>query len=325
MKTVAILGEGAWGTAVATILAHNGYTVNLWCHDPGTAQTIMDTQYNVRYLPDIKLSTTIIPTQDLREALKNADYIFEAIPVQYLRSVVEQVKVHAAPCIPWVVLSKGIEQSTRMVASQIIRDIMGNTVEVAVIAGPSFAHEVAREEVTGFVVAAEKTLLAQTVAQMLINTYTTCVLSHDLYGIQLSSALKNVVAVGIGILQGAGYGSNTQALFLVRMFEVMKSLVESADGSSETVYGLAGLGDLVLTAYGSQSRNVMVGKRLGAGQKLQQILDETGAIPEGINTLKSLCALAQQCDLVVPLIHALQHVVAGDAPPSELVTFLLTR
>jgi len=312
MKQLCMIGEGAWGTAVATLLAANGHRVKLWCHDAQVSQEIKSTRRNERYLPGIELSELIEPTTDLAHAVEGAEWIFEAIPVQFLRSVLEQARRCCTQDQCWVVLSKGIEQETLKLPTQIIDELLGYIAHKAVFAGPSFAKEVATQQITAVSVAATDPERGCALQKLLANSFFRPYVTDDIIGVQVGAAFKNVIALAVGMLKGAGYTDNTQAFLFTRGLHEMTELTRALGGKQETMYGLAGVGDLVLTAMGSLGRNAEVGRRLGLGQTLQNILDETGYIPEGINTVKSVNALARQHNLNLVICTGLHEVIFGD-------------
>lgn len=304
-QTVSVLGEGAWGTAMSTVLAYNGYTVKLWCHDPEVAKIIKESRFNKRYMPDIELSKLIVPTDSMKEAVADVEWVFEAIPVEYLRSVLQQAKPFVKPGQKWVALSKGIEKESLLLPTQMLDDVFEKDIEKAVCVGPSFSHGVVHKELTGVVVAANKIELARQLKDILVNDYFRPYESTDMIGAQVSAALKNVIALGIGILDGAKWGENTKAFVLTRGLQDMATCSQTLGGQKDTIYGLAGVGDLVLTCMGGFSRNVMVGKCFGQGQSLEKIIEEKGVIPEGVNTVKSINQLAQKYGIKLPVCEGI--------------------
>jgi glycerol-3-phosphate dehydrogenase (NAD(P)+) len=322
MKPIAILGEGAWGTAVATVLANNGYTVNLWCHDPEVAQTIKKSSVNKKYMPDVKLPRTIIPMAHIEEVIADVEWVFEAIPVEYLRSVLEQAKPFVTSNQIWVVLSKGIEQETLLLPMQLFDDVFKISVDKAVCLGPSFAHGVAQKEITAVVVAASDKNVCHRLKNILANEYFRPYESSDMIGAQVGAALKNVIALGIGILEGAGYGENTKAFVLTKGLQDMVTCAHAVGGKKETIYGLAGVGDLVLTCTGGLSRNVMVGNYFGQGQSIEEIIAKTGVIPEGVNTVKSIYQLAQKHGLRLPVCEGIYDMIFGATSVNAFLTDL---
>lgn len=323
MKTVSMLGDGAWGTAVATLLAHNGYQVKLWCHDAANADTIKRTRINERYLPGYTLSEHIIPITSLEDAFHDIQWIFEAVPVQYLRSVLEQSASYITPDHVWIVLSKGIEGGTLMLPTQIIDDVLKSSPKKAVVAGPSFAADVAKKQATAVSVAATESSLAHTVRTMLENDYFKPFFNADLLGVQAGGAVKNVMTLGVGMLDGAGYTDNTKAFLLTRGLYEMALIAKTFGGDPTTLYGLSGVGDLVLTSMGKLSRNLEVGKRLGRGDRLQLILDELGHVPEGINAIKSVKQLIQKKKLELPIAEAIHDIALNGRSIEDLIIALM--
>jgi len=319
MITITVIGEGAWGTAVATLLAHNGHKVFLWCHDEKVKHALEATRTNDRYLPGIQLPETIIPVTDLNVALSQSSWVFEATPIKYLRSVLETINPHVCKKKPWVILSKGIENNTLMLPGQIINSVLGSEVPQVVFFGPSFAHDLANRHITAVTLASHDEKLALSLQAVLASDYFKSKISSDPVGVQLCGALKNVIALSIGMLSGAGYGENTKAFVLTQGLQEMVDCVVACGGHKETVYGLAGVGDLILTSMSHHSRNVKVGVLLGQGKKLDTILQETGMIPEGINTLISIHELIQQKNLKMPLFEGIYCVVFGNTSIQSLL------
>lgn len=323
MKHMAILGEGAWGTAVATLLANNGYAVKIWCYHPEVVEQINLQHHNKKFLPGISLDQSIIATSDLKEALSDAQSVFEAIPVQFLRSVLQQAKPYCDPEQIWVVLSKGIEQDTLLFPTQIIDEVLGDSVQKALLMGPSFAKDVANKQITAVTVAAPDCDQAKALQQLLANDYFRPYISTDMIGVQVGAALKNLITLGVGMLDGAGYTDNAKAFLLTRGLHEMVQLATHLGGKQETLYGLSGVGDLVLSSMGSLSRNLEVGKRLGSGQSLEAILKETGYIPEGINTVQSVQQLLDKEKINLPICRGIYDVIFADVSLKQMLQSLM--
>lgn len=262
-EQICILGAGAWGTAMATLLSHNGHTVKLWSYEADVARMINENHCNTRYLPDIMLGASISATTDMQEALTGATFVFEATPVQFVRSVLELCRPFYKPTQVWVSLSKGIEQRTLLFPADMMRDVFGKGVLLAVVGGPGFAKNLARGEATGLMVAASDTRQADHVARLLTCDYVKTMRGTDMVGIQLCGAIKNVLSLGMGMMEGAGYGDNARALFLTAGFQDMLVCAFGLKAEIDTVHGLAGFGDLVLSSMGESGRNLALGKRLG--------------------------------------------------------------
>ncbi|MCX5925241.1 MAG: NAD(P)-dependent glycerol-3-phosphate dehydrogenase [Candidatus Dependentiae bacterium] len=322
---VTVLGEGAWGTAVALALADNGCDVMLWNFDATVAEHIKNTGYNQRYLPGVHIPASIKITTDLQEAIQNSDWIFETTPIQFLRAIVTAAKPYVACNQTWVALSKGIEENTLLLPTQIIADVLGKDCKVAVCAGPSFAKELAQKRITSIVVAEPDLTVNSLLPSLLASSYFRPYISTDMIGIQIGSALKNVLALGIGILDGAGYTDNAKAFLLSRGLHEMAHLAVAMGGKQETLYGLSGIGDLVLTCMGSSSKNLTVGRKLGAGQQLVDIIRETGFIPEGINTVKSVNMLMQKYAIELPICQGIHDVIDGAITIHEMMNSLMNQ
>ncbi len=325
MKKVCVIGEGAWGTAVATLLAANGYEVNLWCHDADVCKAIATQHKNERYLPGIQLDATIQPTTDLEQAVCDVTWIFEAIPVKFLRSVLKQARTCFDPQQVWVILSKGIEQNTLLFPSQMIDAVFDHAVNKVIFAGPSFAHDLANKQITAVTLAATDCTVGLELQRMLANDYFRPYISLDMIGVQVGAALKNVIALGIGMLDGAGFTDNAKAFIFTRGLHEMVKLARALGGKQETLYGLSGVGDLVLTSMGKLSRNLAVGRRLGQGDDVNTILRETGYIPEGINTVQSVHQLSQKNGLDLPICDGIYQVIFEHKPLHEIITALMQR
>jgi len=345
MKKVCMLGSGAWGTAVSLLLADNGFDVNMWCCEREVAKSITEENCNKIYFPEHKLNKKIKAFTHIERAMRDCDIIFEATPVKFLRSVLEQAKPYYNKNQIWVVLSKGIEQETLLFPSQIIdhvfmsetdaspkieqeetlapSGVIGETlrfkmppgitgIKKVVVSGPSFAKDVAAKQITAVDIASQDPEIAHKVSKLLSNNYFKTYIKEDILGLQIGGALKNVVALAIGMLDGAGYTDNAKAFALTRFLHEMSQLAEFLGVKKEILYGLSGMGDLVLTCMGGLSRNLMVGKKLGAGQNLKDILLQTKAIPEGVNTTKSVYEIIQQCKLGTPEYMLNHNLIWGD-------------
>lgn len=319
---ITVLGDGAWGTACALLFAENGHTVDLWCFNAAVAKEIETKRTNNTYLPGFTIPTAIRPTTDLKAALAN-EIICEAIPVPYLRAVLEKTAVPSASKKLWVVLSKGIEAKTHKLPADILTDIYGKLPHIAVLSGPSFACDVANKQPTIVALAAPTAADMRTVREMCENRYFTCSASTDLIGTQLLGALKNVAALGTGLLDGAGFGNNTRVLFALRCFEEMAELLVTMGGQRDTLYGPAGIGDLMLTCFGAQSRNYQCGIMLGREKSSQPQNNKKPLTAEGINTITSVCDIAQEQDVEMPAICALADIVAGKKTVKYLIEQLI--
>ena len=318
MKSVGVIGEGAWGTAISSVLADNGCEVALWCHDAAVAVQINNEHRNDRYMPGFVLSDYIVAHEDLSLVLDN-DLIFISTPMKYFRNVVEQCKKYYRSEQQWVVLSKGIENDTLLLPSQILMELLSSQIKCSVLGGPSFAQEVMGKKLTGVNIAAIQQSFTTELVQIIQNNYFRTFPINDLIGIQTGGALKNVLAFLMGMVDGLGYSDDTRALFFTHGWQEMLVVAQSLGAQQETLLGLAGIGDVFLTVTGRYSRNVLVGKAFGEGKSLDHILKETGYIPEGINTIKTVEQIIQKNRLTLPLFDALYNIVYNGTAPKELV------
>jgi glycerol-3-phosphate dehydrogenase (NAD(P)+) len=302
MKTVAMIGAGAWGTAVSTVLAHNGFQVNLWSHETTIAQIINKDHENTTFFPGVTLSEKIHATNCLKTALKDVDEIFFAVPVKYARSVLKDCELFYKKEQIWIFLNKGIEKETLLLPTQIAQGVLGDDICSSVVVGPSFAKDIVKQQMTGVVCAVKDDEIFKRVQPLLENNFIKLFQSHDIIGTQLCAAVKNVIALGVGMLSGQGYGDNSKIFFVMNALKEMEQIIQSCGGSPKTVFGFAGIGDIMLTALGKESRNLKVGKKLGEGQKLQTVLNEMNTVSEGVNTAYAIYELLQQKKIDAPLI-----------------------
>ncbi len=319
MKKVTVLGEGAWGTAVATLLAHNGYEVYLWCHHSELVESINRDHENKRFLSGIRLDKKIIAVASLQEAVEASPWVFEAIPLKFLRSLLIEAQRWVIEGQTWVLLSKGIEQNTLLFPSQIIDEICTARIKTVVVGGPSFAHDVAHKRLTAVTIAAADGADGKALQKLLANDYFRPFITTDMIGVQVGAALKNVITIGMGMLDGAGYADNTKAFLLTRGLQEMEQLNNLLGGRPATIYGLSGVGDLLLSSRGTLSRNLLVGRRLGAGEALPTIVDDLHATAEGINTVAAIYQLMKKRAISLPLCQGIYEVMYEGKTVTELV------
>ncbi|MFT6765327.1 MAG: glycerol-3-phosphate dehydrogenase (NAD(P)+) [Alteromonas naphthalenivorans] len=312
---VTILGSGAWGTAIATVLAHNHHEVTLWTHEQDVVQTINEQHVNTHYLPDVLLHHAISATTNKEQALHQADWVFEAIPVKYMRSVLEQFVPYYTQEQQWVVLSKGIEQNTKLLPSQILDDVFSSSVQSVVLAGPSFAKDVVAQQLTAVSIASKHSILLNNLKELMTTDYFKLSPTEDVIGVQLCAALKNVITFGIGMLNGLMCTDNTKAFFFVQSLKEMRQLVIACGGQASTVEGYAGVGDLILTAFGLHSRNLIAGKAFI--DKTEQ--PNQRVVPESLNTIVSVNQLIEEKNLHLVLLKSIYSVVAKDKEPSYIL------
>jgi glycerol-3-phosphate dehydrogenase (NAD(P)+) len=324
MNKICILGAGSWGTAVASLLSQNGHHIKLWCREPEIATDIKQNGTNSKYLSGVTLSSLIEPVTDLKEALCGANFVFEAIPVKFLRSVLMETTQCFSPNQIFVILSKGIEE-TLMLPSQIIDDVYGYNVKKVILSGPSYARDLAEKQITAVTIAAQDCATAQEVQHLIATSHFRPYISLDLIGAQVGGALKNVIALAIGILDGAGYGDNVKAYILTRGLNELVQLSQALGGKQETIYGLSGVGDLVLTSMGKLSKNVAAGKEIGKGKTLNEISESMGNLPEGINTVQSVQKLISQHQLDLPICTGVYQIIFNNQKIEDFLQSLMNR
>lgn len=317
---ITILGDGAWGTAWATLLAENNHDVMLWCFNKETAQEINTCHKNTRYLPAAKLSTKITATTSLHKALKNT-IIFQAIPVQFIRKTLQPYSSLTTDKKIWISLSKGIEEHTLNRPSEIINSLFPKS-EILIISGPSYASDLAQKNPTIVSLAGAHSATRQKIRKLLANAYFCIEETDDIKGTELCGAFKNIFALGSGILAGLGFGTNSQVCMMLHGINEIKELLRASHTNENTLYSPAGIGDITLTCFGSQSRNYKVGYARGQGKKLNDYLQTTGIVPEGLNTLKSIQQLKKKYNLSLPLCSCLFDIFIKKCPPQTLADML---
>ena len=322
MERVCVIGEGAWGTAFSTLLAHNGHEVLLWCFHESVANQIKESRENSKYLPGVVLDEKIKPITSFDEA-KDATWIFEAIPVKFLRSILEKFAPFYKKEQKWVALSKGIENETLFFPRQILNSVFNDDVVVSLLLGPSFAKDLSEKKVTGVTIASKDKLVAVSIQKIVNNEYFSSFYTDDLIGAEIGAAMKNVLALGFGIVHGAGYSDNTKALLFTRGFEEIIKLAVVMGGRRETLCSFSGIGDMVLTCLGKHSRNIKTGILIGQGKSIDEILNETGMIPEGANTSKSLNKLSEKYNVDIPICCSIYKVAFGLISIDEFIKGLL--
>ncbi|MFC1894472.1 NAD(P)H-dependent glycerol-3-phosphate dehydrogenase [Candidatus Dependentiae bacterium] len=308
-QVVTVLGSGAFGTSVAQLLADNGHTVNLWCYEKDVGLDIQNNSENKKYLPGIKLNPNINPTSELNIALQDSKCIFEAIPVKFLRKILIQAKSFLKNEQILVVLSKGIEQDTLLLPTQILDDVFDNQIKKAVMAGPNFASEIVKRFNTATLVASGDKKINQDIKKLLSNDYFKVKLSSDVIGIQVGGAIKNVICLASGFIQGFCGSRNSLAFLLTNGLQEMEKLAVCLGGKKETIYGLSGFGDLVLSATSNLSKNNRVGNLIGQGKTIDDLKKEFTTLPEGINTVVSIYDLIKKCDLDLPICKQTYKVI----------------
>lgn len=324
ISTVAVLGAGAWGTALALVAARAGRAVRLWSHDLDTVAEIGERGTNTAYLGDLPLDPGLFATTDAAVALGGADLVILAVPAQANRDVARALAGHVAAGVPVVAAAKGLEHGSRALMTEVIAAEIPQAVP-AVLSGPSFAADVARRLPTAVTVAAAADEEADRIARALSSSSFRPYASHDLAGVQIGGALKNVLAIASGIVVGRGLGASAQAALTARGFAELNRLGRALGVETETLMGLSGLGDLVLTATSPQSRNFSLGLALGAGGSVGDLTRRGTKLAEGVHTAAVAVDFAAARGVELPITAAVADVVAETLDVDGAVDRLMSR
>ncbi len=318
-----VLGAGSWGTALAQLLASNGQSVTLWMRDSEQAAAINTSRANKRYLPDAKLHDGITATAETPE-FSNAALCLSVIPAQYTRAQLTRFAPHIPKGLPIALCSKGIEISTLDFMNEVLAEAVPQA-ERFVLSGPSFARDVVKGLPTAVTLAGDDLDAANKLAPMIrgltFRPYTT----DDMIGAEVGGAVKNVLAIACGMLLGMGLGQSAHAALIARGFAEMNRLGAALGARPETLSGLCGLGDLVLTCSSTQSRNMSCGMQLGKGESLAAILASRNSVTEGVATAPALVKLAERENVDMPISKAVNRVLSGAITPAQAMTELLSR
>lgn len=324
-RRVSVIGAGSWGTALAIVLAQHGYAVTLWVYEPELAQAMASERENRIFLPGFALPPAIRPTALLEDAL--APLLIIAVPSHALRATLTRLRPLLPPAAEIVLATKGLEEETLLRVSEVAEAVLGEAIRprLATLSGPTFAREVAAGDPTAVLIAARDAALAASLQQRLASPTLRLYTSTDVIGVELAAALKNVIAIAAGICQGLGLGSNTRAALIARGLAEMSRLATAAGGQAETLAGLAGLGDLVLTCTGELSRNRALGIALGQGRSLAEAQASTPMVAEGVRTTAAALRLAERWGVEMPILRQMHRVLFQQQPPRQAVAELMQR
>jgi glycerol-3-phosphate dehydrogenase (NAD(P)+) len=322
---LAIIGGGSWGTALACVLAPRFDHVALWIHEPDLAARIQTTRVNDIFLPGITLPPLVQPESSLEMALADADVVLSVMPSHAVRDIYTRMLPWLKPSMRIVSASKGLESGTLLRISEIVRSITGPEFRVAVLSGPTFAREAATGNPMALVIASEDQELVQEMQNCFSGPTLRAYGSCDPIGVEIGGALKNVIAIGAGISDGLGLGHNAVAALITRGLAELTRLAVAVGAQPETMSGLAGLGDLVLTCTGDLSRNRQVGLKLAAGLELGEILDATPMVAEGVTTTSVALQLAKRHGVDLPIAAEMHAVLSLGRSPAEAIKRLMGR
>lgn len=324
MKNVSVIGAGSWGIALASVLHTNGNNVTVWSIVESEIAMLKEKHEHVDKLPGVPLPEDMIFTSDLKEAVEDKEFLILAVPSVFTRSTAKSMAPFVKEGQVIVCVAKGIEETTLMTISDIVEEEIP-AAEVAVMCGPSHAEEVGRGLPTTIVAGATKRDVAERVQDIFMNEVFRVYTSPDVLGMELGGSLKNVIALAAGMADGLGYGDNTKAALITRGIAEMSRLAVKMGAKSETLSGLTGIGDLIVTCESKHSRNRKAGMLIGQGYTMQQAMDEVKMVVEGVYSAKAACALAQKYDVEIPIIEAVNQVLFEDKPAKEAVMELMMR
>ena len=323
VKQVAVIGGGSFGTAIASIIAANGITIRQWMRNQEVSRAINDQHENPQYLPGVILDSRLQATTDLAEAISGADLVFVSVPSKSFRSVVQRLKPFLVEGQCLISTTKGIEPDGFNLMSQVLLDECPGH-PVAVLSGPNLAKEIGRKQRTATVVARDDGALRTAVQESLGCEYFRVYASDDMYGVELSGALKNIYAIVSGFIAALGMGENTKSMIITRSLAEMSRFAVARGANPLTFLGLAGVGDLVVTCMSPMSRNYRVGYAIGEGRTLEEAVAELGEVAEGVNTLRYINAQSEELGIYMPLVKGAYAVLFAHVDPRLVAKELMT-
>lgn len=326
-KRVAFIGDGSWGTTLAVLVANNSHKATLWGNFPEITQEIIRTRRNEKFVPGMVIPDSVVPTNDAREAVQGADFVIFSTPVVYLRQVAQRfAQVFSSGTTPHIVLvSKGIERDTLLRGSEVLSQVL-DVPQIAMLCGPSHAEEVAKGLPTTIVAAHPDMEVAEAIQRIFMNERFRVYTSRDVVGVEIAAAVKNVIAIAAGICDGLGFGDNAKAALLTRGLAEITRLAMAMGAQAETLAGLSGIGDLITTCISPHGRNLRVGREIGAGKTLDQVLkDLAPMVPEGVFTVQAATQLARRHGIEMPISQAVHEVLFENKPAAAAARDLMTR
>ncbi len=324
---ITVLGAGSWGTTLAVLLDYNGHEVSLWEFKKNYAKALIKQRENKVFLPGVKISESIEIYHTLKDCIKDRHIIVIAVPTQFVRSVLEKFDKLDFTNTTFVSVSKGIEKETLLTVSEIIEEMIPgvNDSNIGVLSGPSHAEEVSNKIPTAVVAASKDHGTARLIQAAFITSYFRVYTSTDIVGVELGGALKNIIAIGAGIVDGAKFGDNTKAAIMTRGIAEISRLGVALGADPKTFSGLSGMGDVIVTCMSKHSRNRFVGEKIGAGNKLKDVLSSMKMVAEGVETTKSVYELAAKNHVEVPIVDAVYGILFENKDPQKITYNLMTR
>lgn len=327
ITTIGVIGAGAWGTALARHLADKGLSVTLWAYEREVVEAIRNKHENSPYLPSVRLPASLMTTNSLAEATRGCDCLLFAVPSHAARPVLQHIAESLDRTVPLVTATKGIEEQSLKLMTQVMEELLPPAMasRLLVLSGPSFATEVSRAQPTALCLAGRDPELVKQLQALLMTPAFRVYADDDVIGVQLGGALKNVMALAAGVVDGLELGANARAALITRGLAEMIRLGVAMGADPRTFYGLSGVGDLVLTCTGSLSRNHSVGMRLGQGERLETILGNMQAVAEGVRTAKAALGLAQRHHVDMPIVQEVHNVLFSGKSCRHAVGDLMER
>jgi glycerol-3-phosphate dehydrogenase (NAD(P)+) len=327
VSNIAIIGAGAWGSGLAIVLGRKGtHRVSLWAHELDVCQSINEKRINEKFLAGREIPEAVSASNDLATVLEGAQIVVSVMPSQHCRSLFERMRPLIQSQAPVVTATKGLEETSLLRMSEVIAQVLQRTDGIGALSGPSFAQEVARGDPTAVTIASTDTDLQRLVQQEFSGSSFRVYTNSDIIGVELGGALKNIIAIAAGVCDGLGFGHNSAAALITRGLAEMTRLAVACGGRAETMAGLAGLGDLVLTCTGGLSRNRSVGVELGRGKKLPEIIAAMhGMVAEGVFTTTAAVGLARARNVEMPITEQMHAILHQGKSPREAIQELMTR
>jgi len=324
---IAVLGAGGWGTTLAILLYYNGHDVTLWEYKKSYTKELIKNRINHLYLPNVVIPNEIKISNNLEDSCYDKNLIIIAVPSQHIREVIRKIDYSFIKNSIFVSVSKGIENKTLFTVSKIISDVFPrlSPSQISVLSGPSHAEEVAKRIPTAVVTASTDIETSKTVQVAFMNSYFRVYSSTDLIGVELGGAFKNVIAIGAGIIDGAGFGDNTKAAIMTRGVAEISRLGLSMGAKPETFAGLSGMGDLIVTCMSKHSRNRYVGEQIGKGNKLKDVLKKMTMVAEGVETTRSVVSLSKKMRVETPIADEVYKILFEDKDPVKATNDLMSR
>lgn len=328
MKKISIIGAGSFGTAIAVVLGHSGYSITIWAREKEVVDGINQNGFNPEYISDVELPKSVCASYSIEEALRESEMVVFATPSHALREVASKSKEFLTGNEIIVSVAKGIEQDTLMTPSQILVDVLEGSVledQIGILTGPSHAEEVSKFKPTAITASAYSKRAARIIQETFMTPMFRVYLNHDILGAEIGGALKNIMAIAAGIIDGAELGDNAKAALMTRGLHEMKRMGCALGASQDTFSGLTGMGDLIVTCTSKHSRNRYVGYNIGQGKSLKEITSGMNMIAEGVKTAKSVTQWSRRNNVEMPITDAVYKVLFENMDPKDAVNELMTR